>query len=1236
MKGKTEARVVSAKLVAVIVALLVTVTGAGVASALQCVDCHSGSSISSVGVEEYPGGDDQKDHGVFSGKANENLPALAQGAGNTYYIPGNFATIQAAIDSAVDGDEIIVRDGTYNENIRFWGKAIAVRSENGPAATIIRGVEGESYEDCGPAAVVTFWNWEGADSVLDGFTITNGINGGFGGGIACYASEPGISNCIVTDNNGGFTGGIFLCDWTGGYAAATITNCVVTNNTSGETGGVYCGGTLPMITSCTISGNSAIYAGGISCGGISVVNSVLWGNSPDQICEGSPINITYSDIQGGWTGEGNIDCDPAFACGSNYRLTSGSCCIDAGTNAGAPDKDIRGVPGPQGNGYDMGAYEFLVGVVYYVPDHFPTIQNAIDAAEDGDEIIVRDGTYNENICFWGKAITVRSESGAAVTAIDGGGSGSVVTFRSGEGADSVLDGFTITNASSTYGDGMGIYCDNSSSPTITTCIITGNTSAEGGGICCSNSSPVITNCVIAENTSDADGGGILCSGPSSPIIMNCTITDNTANVFGGGISYDSSSSPTVTNCIVWGNSPDSIRGDTGSATVTYCDVQGPDTHPGEGNINNAPLFVGSGDYHLTEESPCKDAGTSTGAPDTDIDGGSRPQGAGFDIGADEFVRRVWGKASANNNWSRPENWDPYGVPGPGDSVVFDASSNTDCVVDIPGVNIASLTLEYGYTATLTLSYDIAVTGNVCANSGTILCEGDPTAVNEASGGTADNPHGKGIVIRAQNIFVGIDAHISADYQGFANAEGPGAGGRFAGANHGGLGGVRSTGVPNSYTYGSASAPLSLGSGGGDYTSASVAGVGGGAIKLVASDTMTINGTISANGQNAPGTHAGGGAGGSIWIDAYTLCGSGAITVDGGKGRANGGGGAGGRISLGWSPGNRTFSGTIRAQGSATGDISHATHGTIYVPDGRWNEFWNENYPVNGSVALTPGTYTIDNLHITNNATLDCQGDSDGDPVEGTGVIINAIDITVDAGCAISGNRLGFPHAQGPGAGGRFAGANHGGLGGVRSTGVPNSYTYGSASAPLSLGSGGGDYTSASVAGVGGGAIKLVASDTMTINGTISANGQNAPGTHAGGGAGGSIWINADTLAGSGAVRAQGGNSDRGGGGGGRIAMYCDDDLSSLSESTSASGGSGNESGEDGTILYCGDLIPYQGDFDYDGDVDGTDLVRFAANYGQTAEALDGDFDGNGTVDDEDLAVFSSNFGKIGWKHGGCS
>ncbi len=370
-KARMAVKLVNLQLVAVLVAVFVTVMSGGVALGLECMDCHLSSGITTPGAEKCAGGDDQNVHNVFLDKTVDNASSvgLDQLSATTYYVP-EFGTIQEAIDAAMDGDEIIVRNGTYREHIDFLGKKITVRSENGPFRTTINGVPNiDKY-------IVSFWNFEGADSVLDGFTITNG-NGGFGGGISCYAAEPTISNCIITGNTAGFGGGIFLCDW-GEDAAATIINCLITDNESIEAGGgIYCGGTAPTIINCTISGNSTTGDGGGIRSSVyaspTAFNTILWGNtadgSPDEISvsEGSLIDITYSDIQGGdpdnpgspYPGIGNIDpCDPAFAGNGDYHLTDSSCCIDTGTDVGAPDYDIDGDIRPYGDGYDMGADEF--------------------------------------------------------------------------------------------------------------------------------------------------------------------------------------------------------------------------------------------------------------------------------------------------------------------------------------------------------------------------------------------------------------------------------------------------------------------------------------------------------------------------------------------------------------------------------------------------------------------------------------------------------------------------------------------------------------------------------------------------------------------------------------------------------------------------------------------------------------------------------------------------------------
>ena len=134
----------------------------------------------------------------------------------------------------------------------------------------------------------------------------------------------------------------------------------------------------------------------------------------------------------------------------------------------------------------LSASPALAATIYVGGDSDPylDIQQAIDAAQNGDEIIVRDGVYSppdyKGIDFKGKAITLRSEKGRANCIIDGGKSKRGFYFHSGESALSKIDGFTIRNCKSSgcgiycRQEGGGIYCFDRSSPTIVNCTLNGN------------------------------------------------------------------------------------------------------------------------------------------------------------------------------------------------------------------------------------------------------------------------------------------------------------------------------------------------------------------------------------------------------------------------------------------------------------------------------------------------------------------------------------------------------------------------------------------------------------------------------------------------------------------------------------------------------------------------------------------------------------------------------------------
>jgi hypothetical protein len=434
----------------------------------------------------------------------------------------------------------------------------------------------------------------------------------------------------------------------------------------------------PTVTNCSFSANTSTVLDG---GGmknhnatLAVTNCIFWGNTGGEIANyTSNLTVSYCDVLGGYSGTGNIDADPLFvdAASGDLRLRACSPCVDAGNNAAVPPEvttDLGGEPrfvddanvGDTGAGtapiVDIGAYERQIDspAVRNLTQGraYCKIQSAIDDANNGDEIEVPAGTYYEAINFHGKAIRLYSSGGPDVSTIDGEGAYHVVQCTSGEGANTILEGFTITggNASGTgepNDRGGGVYCENSSA-TVAGCIFTGNSAEYGGGMCNRAASPTLMNCFFSGNTANLEGGAILNEENSEPNVTNCSFSGNDANN-GGGI-YNVASSPTLANCILWGDEPNEIVDDPCSTSVvTYSDVQA--GWSGEGNIEENPLLrnVTEGDLSLAPWSPCVDTGNSdVVAPNaTDIAGlnrlvdGDCNTTVTVDMGAHEF-RHAYG------------------------------------------------------------------------------------------------------------------------------------------------------------------------------------------------------------------------------------------------------------------------------------------------------------------------------------------------------------------------------------------------------------------------------------------------------------------------------------------------------------------------------------------------------------------------------------------------------------------
>ena len=285
------------------------------------------------------------------------LCALSAGA-EEINVPADEATIQDAIDLAVDGDTVVVADGTYDGkgffNVNFLGKAITVTSENGPDDCII---------DCGLSGRgFIFENDEGAGSVLHGLTIQSGY-AHHGGAVYCYYASPTISGNILTSNGALYRGGAIHCyqsspliegnvitfnsaGWAGAIncyrSSPSIQNNEITFNTAtqGEGGGlrfddsssvlvnnlvagnlattwgggIACRQAELQIRNCTITGNEATdFGGGIGCmesSAPSVTSSILYWDAADEGAEislrshnlPSTLSINYSCVAGGQAG----------------------------------------------------------------------------------------------------------------------------------------------------------------------------------------------------------------------------------------------------------------------------------------------------------------------------------------------------------------------------------------------------------------------------------------------------------------------------------------------------------------------------------------------------------------------------------------------------------------------------------------------------------------------------------------------------------------------------------------------------------------------------------------------------------------------------------------------------------------------------------------------------------------------------------------------------------------------
>jgi PKD repeat protein len=382
------------------------------------------------------------------------------------YVPTDVSSIQAAIDAAQAGDEIIVASGVYMETIDFLGKAITLKSAEGPLLTIIDGSNSIG-------SVIQTVNGEGPDTIIEGFTVTGGNVSDNGGGMLNIGTSPTVRHMIFTDNHAGDRGGgmynrnanplvedslfegnssgamgggmfniegsqpivvrsrftantshkgggmrnylnsdafvsesIFslnVAESEGGgmdnrkNSNVTVMNTMFIGNTAGDGGGamhnyagraedtgdqlfvnlLIVGNTAPsgagirnndespIMINVTVADNEGVGISSRNGSAPKIVNSIVWGNTGGSFSGKTAYqaDVRYSDIEGGFAGNGNLNIDPQFEnpAANDYRLAAASQLINAGSNILLLQGQVEDLDGKSRiiwSTVDMGPYEY--------------------------------------------------------------------------------------------------------------------------------------------------------------------------------------------------------------------------------------------------------------------------------------------------------------------------------------------------------------------------------------------------------------------------------------------------------------------------------------------------------------------------------------------------------------------------------------------------------------------------------------------------------------------------------------------------------------------------------------------------------------------------------------------------------------------------------------------------------------------------------------------------------------
>lgn len=566
-------------------------------------------------------------------------------------------TIQSGIDAASVNDTIIVRDGTYigigNRTIRFNGKEITLKSENGPNSCIIMATDVNQLG-------FIFDKGESRNSILEGFTLKSfGGYGNYGGGITCTSASPTISNCTFDSNTTRNSGGCIRNE----SSYPLIKNCVFLNNPGFQGAAIANWNSNPVILGCTFQGNQHLGTG---------TSSVIYNvNAKPEIR-----NCIFVENLCSLTMENNKSVPIISSCEFN-------------NNKGGLNNHDQSSPKISFSTFrNNGIYTLTESTLTQAEFRFCSFYGSTITNQSCSPIFEYCYFYADGKVNWKGISNVRSGPQFYFCQFDGQNYSGSVAISNSSGSDPIIKNCSFRNHTNS-----AIYADGTSYDSIVTIEdsdFESNSGTNGGAVSSlSVLSLIIFNSNFSRNTATGNGGAIYV-GQTRADIYNSIFNDNAAIGFGGavaiisgtvilpsfvnlinntfyqniaqsgGASYnDQYSTPRISNCILWGDLPNEIDYERGGfnnvPVVNYSDIQG--GFAGEGNITEPPSFIdpGNKNFQLSRYSPCIDNGSNniSGLPSIDIvrqpriiDGDSNAS-AVADMGAYEFGDACEGDFDSN-------------------------------------------------------------------------------------------------------------------------------------------------------------------------------------------------------------------------------------------------------------------------------------------------------------------------------------------------------------------------------------------------------------------------------------------------------------------------------------------------------------------------------------------------------------------------------------------------------------